>query len=53
MLATEHVKPDSFTSPLHTLPDGVRKPLNQLLEIFKSQFALGETSIETTHLIKM
>ena len=35
----EYVQPDSFTPLLHTLPDDVRKSLNQFLEIFKSQFA--------------
>ena len=33
----EHVQPDAFTSPLHTLLVNVRKSLNQLLETFKSQ----------------
>ena len=46
-----HVQPDTFTPPLHTLPDDVRKSLNQLLETFKSQFAQDETSIGTTPLI--
>ena len=49
----EYIQPDSFTPPLHTLPDDVRKSLNQLLETFKSQFAQDETSIGTTHLTKM
>ena len=35
----KHVQPDTFTSPLHTLPADVRKLLNQLLETFKSKFA--------------
>ena len=47
----EHIQPDSFTSPLHKLPDDVRKSLNQLLETFKSQFAHDETSIGTIHLL--
>ena len=38
----EHVQPDSFTPPLHTL-----------LETFKSQFAQDETHIGNTHLTKM
>ena len=49
----EHVQPDTFTPPLHTLPDGVRKSLNQLLETFKLQFGQDETSIGITHLTKM
>ena len=49
----EHVQPDSFTPPLHTLLGDVRKSLNQLLETFKSQFAQDQTSIGTTHLTKM
>ena len=49
----EHVQPDSFTPPLHTLPDDVRKSLNQPLETFKSQFSKDETSIGTIHLTKM
>ena len=49
----EHIQPDTFTPPLHTLPSDVRKPLNQLLETFKYQFAQHETSIGTTHLTKM
>ena len=32
----EHVQPDTFTPPLHTLPGDVRKSLHQLLETFKS-----------------
>ena len=43
----------NLTLPLQTLPDDVRKSLNQLLETFKSQFAWDETSIGTTHLTKM
>ena len=31
----EHIQPDTFTHPLHALPDDVKKSLNQLLEIFK------------------
>ena len=49
----EHIEPDSFTPPLHTLLGDVRKSLNQLLETFKSQFSQDETSIGTTHLAKM
>ena len=48
-----HIQPDTFTPPLHTLPDNERKSVNQLLETFKSQFAQDETSIGTTHLTKM
>ena len=48
----EHVQPDTFTTPLYTFPANVRKPLNQVLEIFKSQFAQEESSIGTTHLTK-
>ena len=49
----EHIEPDTFTPPLHTLPDDARKSLNQLLETFKSPFAQDKTSIGTSHLIKM
>ena len=28
----EHIQPDTFTSPLHTLLGDVRETLNQLLE---------------------
>ena len=49
----KHAQPDTFTHPLHTLPDDGRKSINQLLETFKSQFAKDETSIGTTHLTKM
>ena len=49
----EHIQPDTFTPPLHTLLDDVRKSLNQVLETFKSQFAHDETIIGTTHLTKM
>ena len=53
MMLDEHVQPDTFTPPLHTLPEDVRKSLNQLLETFKSQIAQDETNIGTTHLLKM
>ena len=49
----KHVQPNSFTPPLHTLWCHVRKSLNQLLETIKSQFAQDETSVGTTHLMKM
>ena len=49
----EHIKPDTSTSSLHTLPDGVRKSFNQLLKTFKSQFEQDKRSIGTTHLTKM
>ena len=49
----EHIQPDSFTPPLHTLPGDVRQSLNQLLETFKSQFAQDEISIGSAHLTKM
>ena len=49
----EHVQPDTFTPPLNTLSDDVRKSLNQLLETFKSQLTQDETSTGTTHLTKM
>ena len=39
----EPVQPGTFIPPLHAFPDDVRKSLNQLLETFKSQFALDET----------
>ena len=31
----EHVQPDTFTPPLHTLLSDVKKSLNQILETFK------------------
>ena len=34
----EHIQPDTFTPPLHTLLGNVRKSLNQLSERFKSQY---------------
>ena len=49
----EHIQPDTFTPPLHTLLGDVRKSLNQLLETLKLKFAQDETSIGTTHLTKM
>ena len=49
----KHVQPNTFTHPLHTLPDDVRKSLNQPLETFKTQFVQDETSIGTTYLTKM
>ena len=49
----EHVQPDTFTPPLHTLPGDLRRSLNQLLETFKLQFAQDETCIGTTNLTKM
>ena len=49
----EHVQPDTFTPPLHTLPDDTRKSLIQLLETFKSQFVQNEAIIGATHLTKM
>ena len=49
----KHIQANSFTPPLHTLPEDVRKSINQLLETFKSQFAKDETSIGTTYLTKM
>ena len=48
----EYIQPDTFTPPLHTLPDDLRKLLSQLLETFKSQFAQDVTSIGITHLTK-
>ena len=53
MMLDEHTQPESFTPPLHTLPDDMRISLNQPLEIFKSQFAQDETSIGTTQFTKM
>ena len=49
----EHIQPDTFTPPLHTLLGDVRESLNHLQQTFKSQFAQYETSIGTTHLTKM
>ena len=49
----EHVQPDTFTHPLHTLLGDVRKSLKQLLETFKLQFAQDETSVGTTYLTKI
>ena len=51
-MVDEHVPPDTFTLPLHTLSSDVRKLLNHLLKTFKLQFAQDETSIGTTHLTK-
>ena len=42
----EYIQPDSFTSPLHTLPGDVRKSLNQVLETFKSHFAWLRQALE-------
>ena len=47
------IQPGSFIPPLPTLPDDVRRSLNQLLETFKPQFVQDETSIGTTDLTKM
>ena len=52
-MVDEHIQPDTFTCPLHVLPDDVMKSLNQLLETFKSQYIQKETSIGTSHLTKM
>ena len=41
----EHIQPDTFTPPLHTVLGDARESLNQLLETFKLQFAQDETSI--------
>ena len=49
----EHVQPNTFTRPSYILPGNVRKPLNQLFEIFKSHFVQDETSVGTTHCTKM
>ena len=49
----EHIQPDTFTPPLHTLLGDVRKSLNQLLETFKPHFSQDETTIGSTHLTKM
>ena len=49
----EHVQPDAFTPPLHTLLGNVRKLLNQLLGTFKSQLLQGEAGIGKTHLTEM
>ena len=49
----EHIHPDSFTPPLHTLSSDVRKSPNKLLETFKPQFAPDKTGIGTIHLTKM
>ena len=49
----EHVQPNTFIPPLHTLLGDVRKSLNQLFETFKSQFVQDETCTGTTHLTKM
>ena len=48
-MVDEHIQPDTFTPPLHTLLDNVRGSLNQLLETFESQFVQDETSIGTIH----
>ena len=49
----EHIQPDTFTPPLHTLPSYVRKSVNQFLETFELQFVQDETSIGTIHVTKM
>ena len=49
----EHIQPDTFTPPLHTLHGDVRKSPNQVLETLKSQFAQDETGIGTTHITEM
>ena len=49
----EHVQPDTFTPPSHTVLSDVRKSLNQLLETLKSQMLQDETHIGTRHLTKM
>ena len=49
----EHVQPNTFTPPLHTIWGDVRKSLNQLVETFKSQFTEHETNIGTIHHTKM
>ena len=49
----EQIQPDTFTPFFHTLQGAEGKSLNQLLAIFKSQFAQDDTSIGTNHLTKM
>ena len=51
-MTDEHVQPDTYIPPLHTLPGEVRKSLSQLLKTFQSQFTQDKTSIGTTHLTK-
>ena len=41
----EHVQPETFTPPIHTLPSDVRKSPSQLPASFKSQFAQDETRL--------
>ena len=53
MMMEEHIQPDTFTDPLHTLQGDVKKLLNELLETFKLQFAQDETNTGTTYLTKM
>ena len=52
-MIVEHIKPNSFTPPLHNLLGNVRKSHNQLLETFKSKLSQDESSIGTIHLTKM
>ena len=52
-MTDEHIQPDTFTPPLHTLLGDVRKSFNQLLETFKSQFAQDEPRFGITHLSEM
>ena len=52
-MINEHIQPETFTAPLHTLLGDVMTSLNQLLWTFILQFAQDERSIGTTHLTKM
>ena len=52
-MVDKHVQPDSFTPPLHTLPEDVRKSINQLLETFKLQFAQDEASIMLCNILSV
>ena len=49
----KRVQPDTFTPPVHTLLDKVKKSIDQLLGTFKSQFGQDETGIGMAHLTKM
>ena len=49
----EHVEPDTFDSPCHTLKQSIKAKLQALLKEYTSQFAKDEMSIGTTPLMEM
>ena len=52
-MMAEHVKPDSFDPPCHTLNTSTQSKLDALLTEYESQFAKDETCIRTTSLTSM